>query len=297
MRDELKKQIFKIYKRNKKTVFLTADHGFDFLKEIYDLNIDRFINVGISEQTLISTAAGIAKSGLIPIVYGLSSLVLTRAYDQLRIDFGNSNLPLTILGDGAGLTYSNQGFSHHGIDDLGLINSLNDFDIYLPFDKLSASYAIKKSISKKRSYIRIGKNNCPNITDKKINYENNFIFFNNKSKKLVITHGSTAAEIYETCKLLNIDLLIVNKLNSNNNYELRKSIRTYNYNKVLFLEEHLSKTGLWSILGPQNFEFKRECKIISKGYDPNLDFKALAGDREYLLNLHSLNFEKILRNF
>ena len=67
-----------------------------------------------SSQLLFSAASGFTNSGLLPIAYCLSSLGITRGYDQINLDIGYANKPVLMIGDGIGFSYGQQGYTHHG---------------------------------------------------------------------------------------------------------------------------------------------------------------------------------------
>lgn len=120
-------------KDNKKIVAITAamSEGTG-LSEFAKKYPKRFFDVGIAEQHAIGLAAGLAKSGLIPVVPLYSSFI-QRAYDQLIHDVAIQNLPVIICADRAGIV-GNDGETHQGLLDMSFTNTIPNFVIMAPKD-------------------------------------------------------------------------------------------------------------------------------------------------------------------
>lgn len=126
-------KLVELAKDNKKIVAITAamqdGTGLtDFAKKYPG----RFFDVGIAEQHAIGLAAGLAKSGMIPVVPLYSSFI-QRAYDQLVHDVAIQDLPVVICADRAGIV-GNDGETHQGLLDLAFTNTIPNFNIMAPKD-------------------------------------------------------------------------------------------------------------------------------------------------------------------
>ena len=126
-------KLVEIAKNNKKIVAITAamTDGTG-LTEFAKKYPNRFFDVGIAEQHAVGLAAGLAKSGMIPIVPLYSSFI-QRAYDQLVHDIAIQNLPVIICADRAGIV-GNDGETHQGLLDLSFTNTIPNFNIMAPKD-------------------------------------------------------------------------------------------------------------------------------------------------------------------
>jgi 1-deoxy-D-xylulose-5-phosphate synthase len=91
---------------------------------------DRFFDVGIAEQTAVTSAAGMAMGGLRPVV-AVYSTFLTRAFDQLNLDVGLHGLPVVFAIDRAGIT-GPDGPSHHGVLDMALCLKVPGMTVFAP---------------------------------------------------------------------------------------------------------------------------------------------------------------------
>src|SRR3990167_5046729 len=116
----------------------------------------RFINVGIAEQNMISIARGLALSGMRPYCYGIIPFVTMRCLDQTRIAC-MMNLPITIVGIGAGFSYSDSGATHHAIEDIGIMRMLPKMKIASPSNAADASGLAR--VYDSPTYIRLDRGN------------------------------------------------------------------------------------------------------------------------------------------
>ncbi len=126
-------KVVELAKQNPKIVAITAAmRDGTGLKEFSRKYPKRFFDVGIAEQHAIGLAAGLAKSGMIPIVPIYSSF-LQRAYDQMVHDIAIQNLPVIICADRAGIV-GKDGETHQGLLDMSFTNTIPNFTIMAPKD-------------------------------------------------------------------------------------------------------------------------------------------------------------------
>jgi transketolase len=110
-------------------IILSGDHGYALFDQVRKSTPDSFVNVGISEQAMIGYAAGLVRAGYKPIVYGLAAFVPMRVLEQIKLDLCHANLPVILLGDGAGLVYSTLGNSHQCAEDIACLRPLPNLRI------------------------------------------------------------------------------------------------------------------------------------------------------------------------
>ena len=90
-------------------ILLTNDQGAISLDDFKEKLPNQFFNIGISEQNIISVAAGLVLTGKKVYVYSLLSFIFLRCYEQIKIDLCAMKLPVTIVGVGSGYSYSPDG--------------------------------------------------------------------------------------------------------------------------------------------------------------------------------------------
>lgn len=185
-------------KLNEKIISLTPamirGSRIENIKSIYP---ERLIDVGINEELCLEMSASLALSGYIPISFIYSSF-LQRAYDQLNHDIARSNLHSVILIDRSGIV-PDDGDTHQGIFDIGLLTALPNFTVMMPKD-LSEAYAmIDYAINELNSPVAI--RYPKEITLKKYSIckmeSLNWEIINKISKVNIISYGSNVIKILE----------------------------------------------------------------------------------------------------
>jgi transketolase len=113
-------------------VFLTGDLGFKALEPLQAALGTRFINAGISEQNMVSVAAGLARGGSRPWTYSIAPFLYARPFEQIRNDVCLHNLPVILVGNGGGYGYGVMGSSHHALEDYGCLLTLPHIRAFVP---------------------------------------------------------------------------------------------------------------------------------------------------------------------
>src|SRR5690606_19155276 len=116
----------------------TADLGYSVLERFADALPDQYANVGVSEQAMAGIAAGMALSGKRVVIYSIANFPTLRCLEQIRYDICYHNLPVTVVAVGGGLAYGPQGYTHHGIEDLGIMSMLPNMAVACPADPVEA---------------------------------------------------------------------------------------------------------------------------------------------------------------
>ena len=143
-------------------VMMAGDIGnrlFDRFKDKYPT---RFYNCGVAEANMTGVAAGIAASGLRPITYTITPFNTARCFEQIRLDICYPNLPVIVVGTGAGLSYAGLGATHHSMEDIAILRTLPNMHVVCPADSVETKLAVRKALELGRpTYIRLGKKGEP----------------------------------------------------------------------------------------------------------------------------------------
>ncbi len=156
----------RLIEKNEKVVFLTAGMLIGTgLKPLADKHPDKVFDVGISEEYCVTLAAGMAVSGLKPIVC-MYSTFLQRAYDQTVVDVCLQNLPVIFLIDRAGLVGSD-GVTHQGVFDLSYLSHIPNMTVLVPKNTEELSLMVDYAMSlNKPVAIRYPNGVCPTFETK-----------------------------------------------------------------------------------------------------------------------------------
>lgn len=122
---------------------LIADIGFGLVEAFEKECPDQFLNLGIAEQAIAGTAAGLAMSGKTPFFYSVGNFVTHRCMEQLRNDICYHGLDVKIVASGGGFAYGALGASHHVIDDLAHMRALPGMTVVAAGDPVGARLATR----------------------------------------------------------------------------------------------------------------------------------------------------------
>lgn len=140
-------------------VVLTADLMFsNGTKAFHDRYPDRFYNIGIAEQNMISIAAGMAASGLRPYVSTFASFASLLGAEQIRTDLAYPLMPVRILAHHAGIAMGFYGTSHHAVEDLAIMRAMANMTIVSPCDGASTRAVLRATADVEGPvYVRLGR--------------------------------------------------------------------------------------------------------------------------------------------
>lgn len=125
----------------------------------------RFIDVGVAEQTLIGISAGLALRGYKPFAYTIANFTIYRPFEQVRNDVCYQNLPVTVVGMGAGVTYSPLGATHHTLEDVAVMSAIPNMSVLAPCDPPELTDAMRATMRHNGPmYLRLGKAGEPTLT-------------------------------------------------------------------------------------------------------------------------------------
>jgi transketolase len=127
---------------------------------------ERFINVGVAEQSMIGICAGLALKGCQPFAYTIATFSLYRPFEMVRDDLCYQNLPVTVVGMGAGVIYSTLGGTHHTMEDIAIAGAIPNMQIVAPCDPNECTEATRWCAHQKNGpvYLRLGKAGEPDLT-------------------------------------------------------------------------------------------------------------------------------------
>ncbi|HVT57002.1 MAG TPA: transketolase C-terminal domain-containing protein [Thermoanaerobaculia bacterium] len=116
---------------------------------------ERFVDVGICEQTMIGAAAGLALRGRTPVVHALASFLVMRAFEFIRTDVGIANLPVKLIGYVPGFLSDANGPTHQAIEDVALMRGIPNMQVFCPADAAELAAALPLLIdSRAPCYVR-----------------------------------------------------------------------------------------------------------------------------------------------
>lgn len=295
IRDVFFDNIKKTFLKNNKTFILTNDADVYSLQKIK--NDKRFIDAGVAEQNLINIASGISSSKKKSLVYGFCTFLTFRCYEQLKFNIGSHNLNCKIVGVGPGYSFSNDGPTHHGIQDLYLMYLIPEFEIFNVADNNLANQLSKNLFNISGPvYVRLDKGILNYNLKEKYNLKKGFKLLKivKKNKNLIITSGyfnKIANDLSKETK--NFDILNLFRFK---NFDKKNFIKICKqYKNIVIYDENTLFGGINPILQSLFTENKYtpKLKIVCS---PDRQLFKYSKSREEILSILKINKFSLKKN-
>ena len=290
MRAAFSEALVRLAKADPNVLLLTGDHGYAVFDDFRRECPAQYINAGIAEQNMVGMAAGLARVGFRPIVYGLSAFIPVRVVEQIKLDVAHDKLPVIFIGDGAGFVYSHLGTSHQSTEDIACTRAIPDLSVYSPADRFEVTACMELAYhSKAPVYLRMGKSDrgdvhisvpqtkAGNLLEAKPGKSGDLVFI--ATGALVRTALDIAAGSYPDTAVWSVPF--IKPIDSKQVTALCKQNRG-----VVVFEEHSVLGGLGSAITEIASEFA-PVRVLRIGVRDR--FSHHCGTYEYLLKEHGLD--------
>lgn len=244
MREQIIDAIFARMRTDSDLFFLNADMGINLVERFSEAFPDRYANVGIAEQNMISISAGLANLGYRPIAYTISNFLIHRCLEQLRNDVALHSYPIILIGTSTGFDNAPLGPTHHIVDDWGVLKAIPGIDIYCPSSVTFASNMIDGILSNGRpAYIRVPKG----MHKEPASIEPMFKFHGSVPDVLLVSYGNPAQSCIELHRRNSeISVLVLNQLKPLNEEKLIEYL--ISHKRIVIVEDHFPIAGLYGSL-------------------------------------------------
>ena len=242
--------LINIAEKNKDVIIMTAENR-AAIRNLPSKLQKQFVDVGISEMTMIGMAAGLALRGRIPVVHALSTFLTMRAFEFIRTDVGIGNLPVKIIGAVAGFLSEANGPTHQAIEDISLMRGIPPMQVFAPADEEDLVIMLPEIInSSNPSYVR--------YTNLKAAIKHNKDFKIGKAEIIsegeditILTYGTLFKEALAAAEILGTKDKSAGIVNLRSlkpiDHEVVENVCTKS-NLIVTLEDHFITGGLYSIL-------------------------------------------------
>ena len=228
---------------------------------------DRFFDMGIAEQDMMGTAAGLSTFGKIPYASTFAVFAAGRSYDQVRNTIAHTNANVKICATHAGITVGEDGATHQMLEDIGMMRMLPNMRVISPSDDIQTKWVIKE-VSKIKGpfYIRLCRLATPIIYDEKFVKENNIKFEIGKGIQIgdgtdasIIATGVTVSEALKAKEKLEKEGINVRVIDMHTIKPIDKELLircAKETKKIITVEDHSIYGGLGSTV----------CEVLSENY-------------------------------
>lgn len=260
---------------------------------------ERFINTGVAEQAMIGIAAGLALKGMRPFCYTIATFSLYRPFEMIRVDLGYQNLPVTVIGMGAGVIYSTLGGTHHSMEDVAVASAIPNMTVLAPCDpaemRLMTDWCATQSHGP--VYMRLGKAGEPDLTANAVDpFEVGKIRYLQRGTDVaLISYGITVSLANKVAAKLEASGKSVSVLSCHTIKPLdRAGVEQVlgSHKHVAVIEEHVPHGGLGSRVKEIAWDCKAGCRLDT--FSLKDDFIHCYGTHDELLNAHGLSVESVL---
>lgn len=260
---------------------------------------ERFINVGVAEQSMIGICAGLALKKARPFAYTIATFSFYRPFEFVRDDLCYQNLPVTVVGMGTSVVYSTLGGTHHTQEDVAVASAIPNMTILSPCDPLEATEATRWCATQSQGpvYLRLGKAGEPRITANaadpfrvgKIRY------LTRGADTGILAYGPITKMGLDVAEALRargetVSLISVHTVKPLDREGVAVALRSHK--RVIVIEENVPHGGLGSRVKEIAWDIGAQCRLHCFALKD--EFIHFYGSYEGLLAEHGLSIEHIL---
>lgn len=294
MRDSFWDRIYDLAKKDKDIVIVAADFAAPSLDKFRIDFPKQFINVGISEQNAILVATGLALAGKKPIAYAITQFISLRCYEQIRIYPCGMNLPITIVGVGAGACYFESGFTHHCIEQISAMRIFPNLKLINCSDENMAAKVADYSVNTNGPKFIMLDREIVDAESKQVDFDKGYEYCNNGADNVVVTTGIMTNIVGKLSREMRIKFNIINLYTIPVDEE--KLLHDLKENKrILTVEENVLCGGMGSYIleilsdNEQYIPVKRIGIKYENGYNGSYQY----GGREKIREVYGMGIKRI----
>ena len=306
MRNKFADVIYEIGKTDKRICALVADISpAGSMVKFREEFPSRFINCGVAEQSMIGIAAGMALRGMRPFCYTIATFSLYRPFEMVRVDLCYQNLPVTVIGMGAGVIYSTLGGTHHTMEDVAVASAIPNMSVLAPCDPEEMRLATRwcATESKGPVYMRLGKAGEPDLTSSAVDeFKVGKIRYLRKGRDVaILSYGITVGMALQVASILekagqSVSIISCHTIKPLDKEGIAQVLASHRH--VAVIEEHVPHGGLGSRVKEIAWDTKARCGLDA--FSLKDEFIHFYGNHEQLLEVHGLSpniiSKKILAN-
>lgn len=207
MRKQFKDTVTDLALNDDKIIVIIGDISAYIFKDFQEKYPNRFYNMGICENALISVTAGIASQGFIPFVHTIAPFITERSFEFIKLDMCYNKFGGNIVSCGASFDYAWDGATHHCYTELATLRLLPDMEVIQPGSRKELDTLMRSQYNNgKTTYFRLS-DNPHNIDIPTIEFGKGAVLKNNNSKITVMTAGPILKNVLEACKDLDVNLV------------------------------------------------------------------------------------------
>ncbi len=255
--------LFELVKKDDRYMVLTSENR-AAIRNLPAKIKNNFIDTGITEQTQIGMAAGLALRGRIPIVHALATFLTMRAFEFIRTDVGIANLPVKIVGAVPGFLSDGNGPTHQAIEDVSIMRGIPNVNVFCPADEDDMMKCLPKIFaSPSPFYIRY--NNVKPLVEHSKFEIGKAETFGNGTDVAILVYGFLFGQAFKAKEILESKGISVRLVNIRtpkpiDEEAILKSVKECKL--VVTLEDHFVTGGLYSIVAEVLLKNKKTADVL-----------------------------------
>lgn len=284
-------------KKNPKIVVLDADLSCSTKTSLFAKSFpDRFFNMGVSEQDMMGTAAGLALAGKIPFASTFAIFATGRAWEQIRQSICYSCANVKIVATHGGITVGEDGATHQALEDIALMRVIPSMNVIVPADAYETAQAVLAAAEYYGPiYIRLGRAKVPSVLPAEYKFQIGKAYIFSIGKDInIIANGIMVSEALKAAEILNSkgvntgvsNFSTVKPLDTETLLEIAKTSKL-----IVTAEEHSIIGGLGSAVA----EFLTENHPVKLKRIGIQDTFGCSGPWKELLKFYGLTAENIVK--
>jgi transketolase len=211
MRKQFKETVSSIAERDPRAIVVLGDVSVYMFKDFQDRWPDRFYNMGICENALISVSAGLASQGFFPFVHTIAPFLTERSLEQIKLDMCYNQFGGNIVTCGASFDYAWDGSTHHCYTELAALRMIPHMDVLQPGSRHEVDALLRATYNNGRAtYFRLSDH--PHDLETCTEFGRGTVMKNGTSGVAVVTAGPLLPNVMEACRDQNVDVLYFHTL-------------------------------------------------------------------------------------
>lgn len=284
-------------RKNEKVVVLDADLSSATKTDIFAKEFpERFVEMGIAEQDMMGTAAGLASCGKIPFASTFAMFAAGRAYDQIRNSICYPKMNVKIGATHAGITVGEDGTTHQMIEDISLMRTIPNMIVISPSDDTQTRWAVEQASKIDGPvYLRLGRLATPVIYEKNTKFEiGKAVQIGEGKEAAIIATGVTVAEAIRAKEELakeGIDIRVID-MHTIKPIDKKIIVKTAKeVERIITIEDHNIIGGLGSAV----------CEVLAEEYPKKVERMGIndtfgkSGKAEELMKHFGITAEDIIQ--
>lgn len=232
MRKQFNNTIMDLAASDNKIVLIFGDISVYLFKDFKEHYPERFYNLGICENTLISVGAGLSSQGFCPFVHSITPFITERSFEQIKLDLCYNQFGGNIVTCGASFDYAWDGATHHCYTDLALLRLLPGMEVLQPGSRKEVDSLIRSQYNNgKPTYFRLSDN--PHNIDIPVEFGKAVIIKDTGSKVTVMTAGPILGNVMEACVDLDVNIVYFHTIKPID----KKTIATFKHTRIIVIHD------------------------------------------------------------